>query len=305
MKEFFRRTPKHFTPGARSNGQQVPDNMWVKCPSCGELTYVKQLNDNLKVCKCGHHMRLSAREWLGLLDADSFVEHDTTLAPVDPLTFVSAKDNYAQKVVENQERTGLNDALISGRGVIDGNPLQIAISEFAFIGGSMGSVYGEKLARAVEQATRHSIPLMTITATGGARQHEGVLSLMQMAKVNIALTRLAAAGLPHIALLVDPCYAGVMASYASVADIIIAEPGARVGFAGQRVIEQTIRQKLPPNFQTAEFMLEHGMIDMVLARSDLRTTVARLLRLYAATPRHKHPTNQHARLNGVERVYAK
>jgi acetyl-CoA carboxylase carboxyl transferase subunit beta len=305
MKEFFRRTPKHFTPGARTEGQQIPDNMWVKCPSCGELTYVKQLNDNLKVCKCGYHMRLFAREWLGLLDADSFEEHDTTLAPTDPLIFVSAKDNYAQKVIENQERTGLNDALVTGRGAIDGNPLQIAVSEFGFIGGSMGSVYGEKLARAVEQATRHAIPLMTITATGGARQHEGVLSLMQMAKVNIALTRLAAAGLPHIALLVDPCYAGVMASYASVADVIIAEPGARVGFAGQRVIEQTIRQKLPLNFQTAEFMLEHGMIDMVVARSELRATVARLLRLYAATPKYTRVAHPKALANGVERAYAR
>ncbi|MDZ4718977.1 MAG: acetyl-CoA carboxylase, carboxyltransferase subunit beta [Roseiflexaceae bacterium] len=305
MKEFFRRTPKHFTPGARNNGQHIPDNMWVKCPSCGELTYVKQLNDNLKVCKCGYHMRLLAREWLGLLDAESFEEHDTSLAPTDPLTFISAKDNYAQKVIENQERTGLNDALVTGRGAIDGNPLEIAVSEFGFIGGSMGSVYGEKLARAVEQATRHSIPLMTITATGGARQHEGVLSLMQMAKVNIALTRLAAAGLPHIALLVDPCYAGVMASYASVADVIIAEPGARVGFAGQRVIEQTIRQKLPLNFQTAEFMLEHGMIDLVIARSELRATVARLLRLYAATPAHTRSTHSKALGNGIERAYVR
>jgi acetyl-CoA carboxylase carboxyl transferase subunit beta len=280
MKELFRRAPKPFTAGTRTSEVQIPDNMWVKCSSCGELTYAKQLSDNLKVCKCGYHMRLTAREWLGVLDADSFVEEDTTLAPGDPLGFVSTKDNYAQKLTENQERTGLHDALVSGCGQIEELPLQVAVSEFAFIGGSMGSVYGEKLARAVEQATSRRIPLLTITATGGARQHEGVLSLMQMAKVNMALTRLAAAGLPHIAVLVDPCYAGVMASYASVADIIIAEPGARVGFAGQRVIEQTIRQKLPANFQTAEFMLEHGMIDMVLARGDLRATLARLLRLY-------------------------
>jgi acetyl-CoA carboxylase carboxyl transferase subunit beta len=305
MKEFFRRTPKHFTPGSRTNGQQVPDNMWVKCSSCGELTYVKQLNDNLKVCKCGYHMRLSAREWLGLFDANSFVEHDTELAPTDPLSFVSAKDNYAQKLNDTQARTGLNDALVTGSGMIDGSPIEVAVSEFAFIGGSMGSVYGEKLARAVEYATAHQMPLLTITATGGARQHEGVLSLMQMAKVNMALTRLAAAGLPHIALLVDPCYAGVMASYASVADIIIAEPGARVGFAGQRVIEQTIRQKLPPNFQTAEFMLEHGMIDMVLPRGELRATLARLLHLYAATPAHVPTVEPSARLNGVERAYIK
>src|SRR6185503_971967 len=226
-------------------------------------------------------MRLTAREWLSLLDTDSFVEEDAELVPCDPLEFVSTKDIYAQKLKEHQERTGLNDALISGRGAIEGRPLHISVSEFAFIGGSMGSVYGERLSRAAEHAAERGTPLLTITATGGARQHEGVLSLMQMAKTNMALTRLAAAGQPHIALLVDPCYAGVMASYASVADIIIAEPGARIGFAGQRVIEQTIRQKLPPHFQTAEFMLEHGMIDMVVPRSDLRITLARVLRLYS------------------------
>ncbi len=291
MKEWFRRQPKHFTPAPRENGQQIPDNMWVKCPSCGELNYVKQLNDNLKVCKCGYHMRLSAREWLSLLDADSFIEEDAELAPCDPLEFVSTKDVYAQKLAEHQERIGLNDALISGYGVLGGCPLHIAVSEFAFIGGSMGSVFGEKVARAAERAAERGTPLLTITATGGARQHEGVLSLMQMAKTNMALTRLAAAGQPHIALLVDPCYAGVMASYASVADIILAEPGARIGFAGQRVIEQTIRQKLPPNFQTAEFMLEHGMIDMVTPRSELRATLARLLRLYSGKPAEELGTN--------------
>jgi acetyl-CoA carboxylase carboxyl transferase subunit beta len=294
MKEFFRRTPKHFTPATRDNGQQIPDNMWSKCPSCGELIYTKQLNDNLKVCKCGYHMRLAALEWLGLLDADSFVEEDGELTPCDPLDFVSTKDIYAKKLEESQERTGLNDALISGRGLIEERPLQIAVSEFAFIGGSMGSVYGERLARAAERAAERGTPLLTISATGGARQHEGVLSLMQMAKANMALTRLAANGQPHIALLVDPCYAGIVASYASVADIIIAEPGARIGFAGQRVIEQTIRQKLPANFQTAEFMLEHGMVDMIVPRAELRATLARLLRLYAADDRLGIQTIDHA-----------
>jgi acetyl-CoA carboxylase carboxyl transferase subunit beta len=296
MKEFFRRTPKHFTPATRDNGQQIPDNMWSKCPSCGELIYTKQLTDNLKVCKCGYHMRLAAGEWLGLLDAESFVEEDGDLAPCDPLGFVSTKDVYLKKLEESQARTGLNDALISGRGRIEEHPLQIAVSEFAFIGGSMGSVYGERLARAAERAAERRTPLLTISATGGARQHEGVLSLMQMAKANMALTRLAAAGQPHIALLVDPCYAGIVASYASVADIIIAEPGARIGFAGQRVIEQTIRQKLPANFQTAEFLLEHGMIDMVVPRAELRAALARLLRLYTAESRLAAPATNHSML---------
>ncbi|HEX5690298.1 MAG TPA: acetyl-CoA carboxylase, carboxyltransferase subunit beta [Roseiflexaceae bacterium] len=297
MKEFFRRTPKHFTPAERDGGQQIPDNMWVKCPACGELNYTKQLNDNLKVCKCGHHMRLSAREWLGVLDAESFEEEDGDLAPCDPLGFVSTKDVYAQKLQESQERTGMADALISGRGQIEGRALQIAVSEFAFIGGSMGSVYGERLARAAERAAERGTPLLTISATGGARQHEGVLSLMQMAKANMALTRLAAVGQPHIALLVDPCYAGIIASYASVADIIIAEPGARIGFAGQRVIEQTIRQKLPANFQTAEFLLEHGMLDLVLPRSELRATLARLLRLYSVEPQATTSPNHSMMVN--------
>lgn len=280
MKELFRRAPKRFTPAVRDEGQTVPDNMWVKCPSCGDLTYVKQLNDNLKVCKCGYHMRLAAREWLSLLDAGSFVEADAALAPLDALGFVSPKHVYEQKLAESQAETSLQDSLISGAGAIDGMPLQVAVTEFEFIGGSMGSVFGERLARAAERAAERRTPLLTINATGGARQEEGTLALLQMAKINIALTRLAAAGQPHIALLVDPCYGGVLASYTSVADVIIAEPGARIGFAGRRVIEQTIRQKLPSHFQTAEFLLEHGMIDMVTPRNELRSVLAKLLRLY-------------------------
>jgi acetyl-CoA carboxylase carboxyl transferase subunit beta len=291
MKEWFRRQPKHFTAADRENGQQIPDNMWVKCPSCGELTYVKQLNDNLKVCKCGYHMHLTAREWLSMLDSDSFSEEDGELAPCDPLGFVSPKDTYIQKLAERQKATGLNDAIISGRGTITGLPLQITVAEFEFIGGSMGSVFGEKIARAAERAAERRTPLLTINTSGGARMQEGVLSLMQMAKVSVALTRLARAGQPHISLMVDPCYGGVTASYASVADVIIAEPGVNIGFAGRRVIEQAIRQKLPAHFQTAEFMLEHGMIDMVVARGELRPTLARLLRLYSANAVETPPAN--------------
>lgn len=291
MKEFFRRTPKHFTPANKDSGQQVPDKMWVKCDACGELIYVKQLNDNLKVCKCGHHMRMTAREWLGLLDEDSFVEEDADLAPCDPLGFVSPRYSYADRLAEKQQQTGMRDAVLSGRGQIEGHALQIAITEFEFIGGSMGSVYGEKIVRAAERAAAHGMPLLTINATGGARQEEGVLALMQMAKINMALTRLADAGQPHISLLIDPCYGGVLASYVSVADVIIAEPGARIGFAGRRVIEQTIRQKLPPHFQTAEFMLEHGMVDMIVPRAELRASLARLLRLYGAGARRSSPVS--------------
>jgi acetyl-CoA carboxylase carboxyl transferase subunit beta len=285
MKEFFRRTPKKFTAADRDQSAALPDNMWVKCPSCSELIYAKQLEDNLRICpKCQHHMRLSAHDWLRLLDMNSFVEHDTDLWPTDPLGFVSPKDNYAEKLLQNQQRTGLNDAVVAGRGTIDHMPLYLAICDFNFMGGSMGSVFGEKMARAAERAAADGVPLLTINTSGGARMQEGILSLMQMAKVSVALTRLAAARQPHISLLVDPCYGGVTASYASVADVIIAEPGAKIGFAGTRVIEQTIRQKLPPDFQTAEFLLAHGMVDMVVPRTDLQQTLARLLALYRTTP---------------------
>ncbi|MFN5935369.1 MAG: acetyl-CoA carboxylase, carboxyltransferase subunit beta, partial [Roseiflexaceae bacterium] len=256
------------------------NNMWVKCPSCGELTYVKQLRDNLKVCRCGHHMRLSAVEWTGLFDEESFIEHDGNIAPLDPLNFVSPKDNYAQKIRESQQHTGLYDAIIGGEASLMGQPIQLIVTEFEFIGGSMGSVFGEKIARAAERAYARREPLLTINASGGARMHEGVISLMQLPKVNLALARLGSIGMPHIAVMTDPCYGGVLASYASVADVIIAEPGARIGFAGRRVIEQTIRQKLPANFQSAEFLLEHGMIDMIVPRNEMRSTLARLFRLY-------------------------
>ena len=283
MKDLFRRTKKSFTPAQRDGDSQIPDNLWAKCPSCRELIYQKQLIDNLKVCpKCSHHMRLSAREWLSVLDADSFTEHDAGLAPADPLHFVSPKETYVDKLQETQTRTGQLDAVISGLGSLQGQAVSVAVCDFGFMGGSMGSVYGEKMARAAERAADLGLPLLTINCSGGARMQEGVISLMQMAKISMALTRLSSVRLPHLSLLVDPCYGGVMASYASVADVIIAEQGANIGFAGKRVIEQTLRQKLPPDFQTAEFMLAHGMVDVVAPRGELRPTLARLLRLYCA-----------------------
>ncbi len=280
MKDFFRRAPLPFASARRD--QQIPDNMWVKCGNCGELTYQKQFQDALKVCpKCGHHARMTAREWLDILiDPETFVEHDHELNSMDILGFVSPKDNYEAKLDKMIERTGGNDVIVSGAGMIEDAPLEIAVCNFDFMGGSMGSVFGEKVTRAAERAAERGVPLLTINASGGARMHEGIFSLMQMAKISVALTRLANVRQPHISLLVDPCYGGVSASYASVADIILAEPGAHIGFAGPRVIEQTIRQKLPPDFQTAEFLLEHGMIDAVVARSDMKATLGRLLRLY-------------------------
>ncbi len=290
MKDLFRRTPRFFQAAETDDREKIPDNMWQKCPSCGELNYVKQLMDNLKVCpSCGHHTRLAAHEWLGIFDADSFVEEDSDLAPMDPLGFVTPKDTYAEKIIENCAKTGMADAVLGGRATLGGVPIQTTIVEFGFIGGSMGSVFGEKIVRAAERAAERGVPLVTINSSGGARMHEGVIALLQMAKTTMALTRLAAAGMPHIALLTDPCYGGVTASYASVADVMIAEPGANVGFAGRRVIEQTIRQKLPAEFQSAEFLLEHGMVDMVVPRAELRALLTRVLRLYAPS----------AGLNGV------
>ncbi len=290
MKELFRRTGSTFSSD-QSKTDQIPDDVWVKCPACREILYQKQLKENLKVCPCNrqYHMRLTGREWLGLLDVGSFEEQDIQLWPEDPLNFYSAQGSYAEKLKETQQRTGLIDTVISGLGTIDGMPLALAVCDFEFMGASMGSVYGEKMTRAAEHAARLRIPLLTINRSGGARMQEGVISLMQMAKISMALTKLAAVQQPHIALLVDPCYGGVTASYASVADIIIAEPGANIGFAGKRVIEQTIRQKLPPDFQTAEFMLAHGLVDMVTPRTELRTLLARLLHIYQPT---RHPANK-------------
>lgn len=283
MKEFFRRTKISFTSGRKKDDTQIPDNMWVKCQECREIIYQKELYDNLQVCpKCGHHNRLNAQERLEMiLDTDSFTEFDANLAPVDPLDFVSLEERYADKLIKTQEKTGLNDVVLSGVGTIEGKYLVLAICDFRFMGASMGSVYGEKMTRAAERAADLGVPLLTINSSGGARMQEGVIALMQMAKISMALTRLAHLRLPHIALLVDPCYGGVTASYVSVADVMIAEPAANIGFAGKRVIEQTIRQKLPSDFQTAEFMLQQGMIDMVVPRNDLRSVLGRLLRLYA------------------------
>ncbi len=283
MKEFLRRSPRYFTTPQKEQEQQIPEDLWSKCTGCGELIYTKQWEDNAKVCpRCGYHERLSANEWLAhLLDPESWHEHDADLAPADPLGFVSPKDNYAKKLEGLQASVNRLDAAVSGVGKVEECPAAVCVHEFAFLAGSMGAVVGEKVARSAERAAELKVPLITINTSGGARMHEGILSLMQMAKVSVALARLAEERQPHIAILTDPCFGGVTASHASSADVVIAEPGAHIGFAGARVIEQTIRQKLPANFQTAEFLLEHGMVDMVTPRAELRPIVGRLLRLYA------------------------
>ena len=280
MRNFFHRQGKFRPdPADPQDGESViPEDLWVKCPTCGELIYSKELEHNAQVCpKCGHHIRLGARDRIALLtDAGSFVEWDRDVRPVDPLQFVDGSGPYDQKIARTQRKTGENEALMTGEGTIEGRRFVLVVADFDFLGASMGSVWGEKLARAVERAIERRCPVLTINASGGARMHEGLFSLMQMAKTVACFDRLGRARLPHFSLLVDPCYGGVTASYATVADVILAEPGALIGFAGQRVIEQITKQKLPPGFQTAEFLLAHGMIDMIVERPTLRLTLTTL-----------------------------
>jgi acetyl-CoA carboxylase carboxyl transferase subunit beta len=250
------------------------------------LLYLQEYVDNLRICpKCRYHFRLSYSERLELLlDAGSFEEHDREIRSSDPIQFESDGQVYADRLLEYERRAGTPEALVSGTGAIEGIPLVVAVNNFAFLGGSMGVAVGEKIARAVELAVRRRLPLLIVSASGGARQHEGVLALMQMAKTSAALARIARVGLPFISLLTDATTGGVLASYAMLGDVIIAEPGAFIGFAGPRVIEQTIKQKLPPGTASAETMLEHGMVDMVCTRAELRPTIARLLRLLTNAP---------------------
>jgi acetyl-CoA carboxylase carboxyl transferase subunit beta len=284
MRELFRRPPK-FIPASKEAVRaraDVPGDLFFKCPRCKEFSYGKEFQEALQVCqKCGYHAALPARERLALLlDPDSFAEWDGGLRAEDPLDFVAGKESYRAKLAGARRKTGLPEAVVAGEGRIAGRPLALVVGDFAFRGGTMASVYGEKLARAAERAAGRGLPLLTVSASGGARMEEGLFALMQMAKTTAALGRLGAARLPHFSLLVDPCYGGVTASYATVADVIVAEPGARIGFAGQRVVEQVARQKLPEGFQTAEFLLAHGLLDAIVPRRELRATLATLLHLY-------------------------
>lgn len=275
------RLRKSFSAGRAARGPS--ENLWVRCLRCRELNYVRELEDNLKVCvKCGYHFRLSARERIAhLVEGERFEEWFAELAPTDPLGFKTESQTYPAKLAETQRATGLTEAAICGGAVIRGHPVVVAVLDFSFLGGSMGSVVGEKVTRAVEEAVRRRWPLVVVSASGGARMYEGAISLMQMAKTAASLGRLGEARIPHIAILTDPTTGGVTASFASLGDITIAEPGALIGFAGPRVIEQVTRQRLPPGFQTAEFLLEHGMIDLVVPRKDLPDTLAKILGLFA------------------------
>ena len=287
MRELFRRQPK-FSPAAQGEeAVSIPDDLWTKCPKCNELQYSKDAERHLFVCpRCRHHARLTARQRINsLVDETSFIEFDSLLKPDDPLEFVANGDAYRDKTAAAARKTGSNEALICGSATISGQPISIAVTEFGFLGASMGSVYGEKLVRAIERAIEERRALITVSSSGGARMHESMFSLMQMAKTTAALAHLGDAKLPHIAILTDPCYGGVTASYATVADVIVAEPGAMIGFAGPRVIEQVTRQKLPEGFQTSEFLLEHGMIDLVVQRAELPDRIGTLLKHFAAINR--------------------
>lgn len=269
---------------------QVPEGMWVKCSGCKEIIYRKEVVRRAWVCpKCGYHFQISARQRLeSLFDENAFHEFDTSLSSVDPLKFKDRK-LYRDRLNEYQRATGLSDAIISASGTIEGIPTIACAMEYGFLGGSMGSVVGEKITRAAERSLRDREPLIVISSSGGARMQEGTLSLMQMAKISAALARLHEARIPFISILADPTTGGVTASFAMLGDINIAEPGALIGFAGPRVIEQTIRQKLPEGFQRSEFLLDHGMIDMVLERTVLRDTLARLLQLLWSGERQPVP----------------
>jgi acetyl-CoA carboxylase carboxyl transferase subunit beta len=281
---WFKKTRKPISSLSAEKPSRVPEGLWVKCPGCVQLIYKKDLEENLNVCpKCTHHFRINATDRLkALFDESEFTEHFPDLVSTDPLHFTDTKP-YRDRLKKTIESTGLKDAVIVATGHLDGLGVVIAAMEYSFIGGSMGVVVGEKITRGIEMALERRQPAIIISCSGGARMMEGALSLMQMAKVSAALARLDRARLPFISVLTDPTTGGVTASFAMLGDLNIAEPKALIGFAGPRVIEQTIRQKLPEGFQRSEFLVEHGMIDLVVDRRDLKATIARALRFMGAT----------------------
>lgn len=266
------------------SGLSAVGNLAVKCVKCKEILYGRDLEKNLKVCpRCGYHFKLTAQERIDLLiDPGSFVETDANIISVDPLNFVSRGQLYPTKLTEERTSTGLNDAVVSGHAAINGIALALAVMDFRFIGGSMGSVVGEKITRAIELGLEKKLPVLVVSTSGGARMQEGLYSLMQMAKVSAALARLGEAHLPYFSLITDPTTGGVTASFAMLGDVILAEPGALVCFAGPRVIEGFMHIKLPDGAVSSEFVLQHGMIDAIVHRRDLRQTLAQFLRLYTS-----------------------
>jgi acetyl-CoA carboxylase carboxyl transferase subunit beta len=276
---WFKKTRKPIE--APDKASRVPEGLWVKCPTCGKALYNKELTENLQVClKCGHHFRLSAADRLRMLfDEGVWTEHDAGLRSNDPLTFTDTKP-YRDRLAKSIKDTGLQDAVIVGSGAVEGTPTVIAAMEYSFIGGSMGVVVGEKITRGAERALANRSAFIIVSCSGGARMMEGALSLMQMAKISAALGRLDRAGLPYLSILTDPTTGGVTASFAMLGDLNIAEPKALIGFAGPRVIEQTIRQKLPDGFQRSEFLMEKGFIDVIVDRREMKPLLGRVIRQF-------------------------
>lgn len=279
LKDWFSHKRKYATVPSPNSKHDIPEGIMNKCPKCGHIQLSKEVEKNLKVCSsCGHHQKLSAHERIELtMDEGRLFEFDADMISEDPLDF----PDYKEKTLQQQVKTGLLEGVVTGEGTIGGFPVVFAVMSPDFFTGTMGSVVGEKITRAIERATQKKYPLIIVSTSGGARMQESIFSLMQMAKTSAALERHSAQGGLYISILTDPTYGGVPASFAMLGDIIMAEPGARVGFAGRVVIEQTIRQKLPDNFQTAEFNLSHGQIDMVVHRKELRPTLIQLLDMHA------------------------
>ncbi len=275
---WFRRSKASITTDAQR--KEIPDGMWTKCGGCGEIIHRKQLEQQYYTCtKCNYHFRIGSNEYLKvLLDEGSFKEMDRKMRSKDPLGFKDTK-SYKERIKESIKKTGLNDAIRTGTGKINGMEIVIGVMDFSFIGGSMGSVVGEKVARAIDKARKSRLPLVIVSASGGARMMEAAYSLMQLAKTSAKLAQLSDAGIPYISVLTDPTTGGVTASYAMLGDINIAEPGALIGFAGPRVIKQTIGKDLPQGFQRAEFQQEHGFVDVVIHRKDMKDVITKLLKL--------------------------
>lgn len=278
LSKWFQDRDKYTEVSAPKEKKGIPEGIWSRCSSCNEIIYQKELEGNLKVCpKCDFHFRYTSQDRVNMLiDEGTFKEFDANLVSTDPLKFKAAK-SYQDSLNRAIEETGLKEAVIAGEGKLDGHQIILAVLDFRFVGGSMGSVVGEKVARAAEQALSKKLPLIIVSSSGGARMQEGMLSLMQMAKTSAAIGRLEEASSPFISILANPTSGGVLASFAMLADIIIAEPEAFIGFSGPRVMEQTIKQKLPKDFQKSEFLLEHGMIDMIVKRPELKEVISRLL----------------------------
>ena len=280
---WLKREPSGIKPkGRRERRKDVPEGLWTKCEGCGEALFQTVLEEHAWTCPhCSHHFRVPARTYLQfLVDPDTFEERFGDLESGDPLEFRDAKMRYPERVLHAQKETGMKDAALAGVAMVGGKPVALTVMDFFFMGGSMGSVVGEKVARSIEAAIAERRALIVVSATGGARMQEGILSLMQMAKTSALLTRLQDERLPFLSILTDPSTAGVLASYASLGDVIVAEPRALVGFAGARVIRQTIGEDLPPGFQRAEFVLEQGFVDRIVHRKQMREEVSRLLEFF-------------------------